>query len=118
MQVIDTLIASTAILSTVWLVAEFIRFTARHRPAAQSARPSAPAAQPERAQFQHSVIPFQRRPAPRPTASAPSDRELIQLAKECGYPGSQKWSYSRPIAAKHRAILLETWEAIERTKAS
>jgi hypothetical protein len=105
MQPIDALIESFALLSLIYLTAEFIRFSANRG----SGRRVAPAAQPDRPQFNHIVVPFHR-PATRPE---PPDRELIQLAKSTDYPGSKKWSYKRQLSSNARAELLRLWQEVK-----
>lgn len=102
MQVIDILIQSTTLLSFVWLIIEFIRFCSQHQPAAP-AQPELAESTSQQSQFNHVIVPFHR-PATRP---APSDRELVELAKSTGYPGSAKWSYSRKLSRPVRSELLK-----------
>lgn len=66
--------------------------------------------EPERPEFNHRVVPFQRRPA---TMPEPTDRELISFAKSIGFPGSKKWSFKRSLSAKNRTALLQLWNASE-----
>jgi hypothetical protein len=132
MQLIDLSIQSTALLSLLWLTAEFIRFTSRRG----SGRRVAPAVetcqhcnepavdrqlcqkhlnelmteeffadQPDRPAFKHVVVAF-KRPATRPH---PTDRELIQLAKQIGYSGAKKWSFNRKLSQSARTDLLRYW---------
>jgi hypothetical protein len=65
-----------------------------------------------RPRFVDNVVPFIRaarpvRPAQRP---APTDRELIELAKATGFPGAKKWSFSRKLNQQQRESLLKVWE--------
>ena len=111
-----TLIESFSLLSVIWLATEFIRFCSQHRPSPAQPdlaavepddQPLPPAGdEPEQPQFQHRVVPFQRRPA---TMPEPNDSELISFAKSIGFPGSKKWSFKRKLTRPVRAALLQQW---------
>lgn len=110
MTLIDILIQSTALLSLVYLTAEFIRFCFRHQPAAH-AKPELAKPTSQQPQFNHVVVPFTRRPA---TRREPSNRELIQLAKlyRDRFPQAAKWSFQRKLSKPVRSELLELWREV------